>query len=1090
MAILYPNEIVNVFIRDVEFTGNMVSVGNDGNYSYDYSSLNTAMDSVSSNTLILVYPQAGTYYTDKPTSSNKNIFVRGMGDSPEDVYIHERSPLQILNPPSYYIVENMKFHGYYSPYGYDHVVLLRQGLDSEVYFNKLFINNTPSYSRGIQLADFEGTNPFTGMLYATSLTMYGYYETSRPWGWVNNNVSAIGIFYSNQPYSCVNCTTAPNPHTYGEIEEGWLGCNSGDFLIKFNVLPEIPPESIPSEPLYQNVWAQGDYIYHTTPSGISVYNSDASSMIGFVYIRTQEEEKRRVVVFNEPTPRNDYSAPVTLSGSDLVYLYSLDGDDIHFQDMSNNELDFWVEHWSYNGVSDLWVKVPASGTTSVYIYFDHDADISYGGGNEAALALFYDDFSVVYPGDTGLGPDWTIAESDVSQFVVSDGKLRVGGTHYDWATAKIDIDKGYNFGMFPIAVTSSIKNTDQPGGVGSTREYSVYLNSALPDPAWHYDSWSWISGLTVPSNDKQVAVLAGYDTQTHYGDGMTLDDSIVTVYFAPDSIRAVAERGLDPFDITFSGTTRMPKLSWLTLFGAYALVYDVDYVKVTRTDNTSVGTTSGTVDTVSYPISAAPTSVWANETDVYIATLGGGVLTTEVPVSGTVVAGTYKREPYISSNNTIYIHGAGDYLAVSTLAGVDRYDLRNNSRIYTYDENIHKCYQTTSGTLYYLENNGFFGADESAEGLGDTIRSWKYYQHLEFDETTQDDSQVRVVFDFNFPYNHTKNAGDDLRFVDPFGQNLAYYVETWHPNATVLVKVPIAGTDSMYMFYGISFALPQSNPDDVYLFYDDFTTLNTDVWRVNLGDANSSVTSNGSYLTIHDYDNFGTEIITKNKFPYGYLRARVRRNGGTTFNQFDGLMGYSSSTSSPVWRGYSYLGLTTGTFETPHRLVPYWASPIQGLLYVSSGWQTWEFVCVEGFQKSVYLGETLSAAGTGVSSENYLVFHQNNTRYEPDLQIDWVSLETWPTISVTTTEEKNLWDLIHPKLHAVYTPNSNWPEADHIYEEFYGRPLLLNDIHVTEDTSSYNNDNTILLATDRGAHVIEERQGDEENADIKRYYIK
>ena len=136
MAILYPNEIVNVFIRDVEFTGNIVSVGNDGNYSYDYSSLNTAMDSVSSNTLILVYPPAGTYYTDKPTSSNKNIFVRGMGDSPEDVYIHERSPLQILNPPSYYIVENMKFHGYYSPYGYDHVVLLRQGLDSEVYFNK------------------------------------------------------------------------------------------------------------------------------------------------------------------------------------------------------------------------------------------------------------------------------------------------------------------------------------------------------------------------------------------------------------------------------------------------------------------------------------------------------------------------------------------------------------------------------------------------------------------------------------------------------------------------------------------------------------------------------------------------------------------------------------------------------------------------------------------------------------------------------------------------------------------------------------------------------------------------------------------
>jgi len=89
-----------------------------------------------------------------------------------------------------------------------------------------------------------------------------------------------------------------------------------------------------------------------------------------------------------------------------------------------------------------------------------------------------------------------------------------------------------------------------------------------------------------------------------------------------------------------------------------------------------------------------------------------------------------------------------------------------------------------------------------------------------------------------------------------------------------------------------------------------------------------------------------------------------------------------------------------------------------------------------------------------------------------------------------TGQDYVLWDLVKPKLHAVYNPNSNWTAADYIYEEFYSDPTTLNDIHITEETSSYNNDNTIFLATDRGAHIIEERQGDEENSNQKRYYIK
>lgn len=76
---------------------------------------------------------------------------------------------------------------------------------------------------------------------------------------------------------------------------------------------------------------------------------------------------------------------------------------------------------------------------------------------------------------------------------------------------------------------------------------------------------------------------------------------------------------------------------------------------------------------------------------------------------------------------------------------------------------------------------------------------------------------------------------------------------------------------------------------------------------------------------------------------------------------------------------------------------------------------------------------------------------------------------------------------IGPELNAVYG-SSNWTDPDYIYDDLLF-VTAINDIHITEGTSSYNNHNTIFLATDVGAHVIEERRGDESNSVVKRYYI-
>jgi len=522
-----------------------------------------------------------------------------------------------------------------------------------------------------------------------------------------------------------------------------------------------------------------------------------------------------------------------------------------------------------------------------------------------------------------------------------------------------------------------------------------------------------------------------------------------------------------------------------------------DYIYHTTTSGIDVYNSDASALDYHISLPSAATAVWANDNYIYMGTLASGVYRSTA--SG--VAYPYIKEPYLTSNNTMYLHGAGDFLCLTSYAGVDRYDLSTASgttisgadRIYTIKESIHKCFQTTLGTVYYIENNTFFGLDESPAGLGDYLLNWDYYQHLVFTPTTQDDANVRVIFQFDFPYHHTKlGSGADIRFIDDQGNNLSYYIEEWYPNAIILVKVAVAGTSELYMLYGNSHASAQSNRDATYYLYDDFSTLDSNVWTVYKGSSNSYATIAYGYLKIHDHDNAGISVITNSKIPYGlYINARIRSQGGTLFTQNDAIFGYTAALNkNRPSRGYVQIDPTQSANEKLHYLHAY-DTAIQGAQAMLSGWSVWEAVWSLGYQKSIYREETLERTSTNAlfSTSNYFSFHIDNSNINPDLNIDWISMETWPQISTHTTTEKFLWPLIQPKLHVVYTPTENWANADHVYEGFYSKPLFLRDIFITEGTSSYNNDNTIFLATDQGAYVIAERQGDEENADQKRYYI-
>ena len=497
---------------------------------------------------------------------------------------------------------------------------------------------------------------------------------------------------------------------------------------------------------------------------------------------------------------------------------------------------------------------------------------------------------------------------------------------------------------------------------------------------------------------------------------------------------------------------------------------------------------SSVIDHIEVP--SPSTSVWADDSFVYIGTTAHGIY--RAVVSG--VAVPFAAIPNATGNRNTYIHGSGDFLCSTTSGGVDRYDLTlvpPAGRISSPHLNTNKCYQTTSGTLYYIENNSLADVDEN--DLGGRLRDWSYYQIINFTTTTTDDAQVRVVLDFDFPYHHTQSGGHDIRFIDNEGNNLSYYIESWYPEGRITVKVASAGSSSMYMLYGNRHASAQSDGDAAYYFHDDFSTLDSSVWSTYKGHSNNYASSNGSYVTLYDYNNSGTAIVTNEKMPYNMLiEARMRRSGPTDTNQFDGVHGYSNvHTKNRPNRGYIILCPIQAADEKLHYLHAY-DTAIQGSASFSTTWYTWSAIWSKGYQMSNYRDETLELSSVSTIYDEpgqYFMFHIDNSSTNPNLNVDWVRFSSWPENITYTNVELQLWELIKPRLHVVYPRIVDWVTPDHTYDEFYGDPLYLNDIHITEGTSSHG-DNTIFLASDRGAHVIDEKQGDEENADTKRYYIE
>ena len=151
------------------------------------------------------------------------------------------------------------------------------------------------------------------------------------------------------------------------------------------------------------------------------------------------------------------------------------------------------------------------------------------------------------------------------------------------------------------------------------------------------------------------------------------------------------------------------------------------------------------------------------------------------------------------------------------------------------------------------------------------LSGWQYRRKITITENSGNnltDYQVAIDLDSNnFDFSKANSDGSDIRFTDSDGETLlSYWIEEWdsaNSKAKIWVKVPSIPANSstdIYMYYGNANAQSESDPEQVFDFWDDFDdgVLDTNKWAL------TDTYPSGSNVTEHD----GVLDIYMRRIPY------------------------------------------------------------------------------------------------------------------------------------------------------------------------------------------------------------------------------
>jgi len=145
---------------------------------------------------------------------------------------------------------------------------------------------------------------------------------------------------------------------------------------------------------------------------------------------------------------------------------------------------------------------------------------------------------------------------------------------------------------------------------------------------------------------------------------------------------------------------------------------------------------------------------------------------------------------------------------------------------------------------YARTHGDIFSRDVGIIPKGFTANEYLFRRPLDITEqsgNTLTDYQVKITLNSsNFDFSHLyRSDGKDIAVGDGEGNLYPIYIEEMdldNQKATIWVKVPeipANQTITLYLYYGNSEAPNLSDPYSTFVFFDDFTALDEEIWEVN-----------------------------------------------------------------------------------------------------------------------------------------------------------------------------------------------------------------------------------------------------------------
>ena len=242
-------------------------------------------------------------------------------------------------------------------------------------------------------------------------------------------------------------------------------------------------------------------------------------LLVFLFLQTAEAQGPgsawqyyRVITLSPATPAANFQVKITLTSGQYTGMKS-DGSDLRFYDDSGNNCSYWIESWNTSGTSVIWVKVTASGSDMLIMYYGNTSATATSSGDNTFD--FFDDFT------SALGSKWTTS-GNVTQ---SGSNVTLSNTNGTTAATLSNSDAftpssssflletkhyevGYNRNRFYAATTV---NGGSPISVG---DYGYFSTSGTAQTSAQV-FWGSFPGSTSVSNN------TNYLTQWRITDGST-----------------------------------------------------------------------------------------------------------------------------------------------------------------------------------------------------------------------------------------------------------------------------------------------------------------------------------------------------------------------------------------------------------------------------------------------------------------------------------------------------------------------------------------------------------------------------------------